>query len=335
MAATKTDTLNYRGELFLTAQNSTPFLREVLANGSRFGAFEYNESVESAVGAGAQNPVSEDASVTGTTAVTATKTPSTNICQIDMRGVEVSFAKFGETYSTMSGLNNSQEPSRPDELAFQQSHTMKKLVKDYEFSLLQGTYAGKVDTATATATRGITSKISTNSVDASSAALSTSLVDSTLLEMYNNGAEFGTVMAVCRPEYKQQLDKLYGTQPESRTEGGVNLQTYYTSLTTFNVLYTVNAPANTILFLDMDYIFAHWNIPDFSQVQSFAEEKGARGLSSGDIQMYDVDENGNVFNGLIWIPKLSTGASVGGWFYSHFGGDYGSELMHGKLINLA
>ncbi|NIU85088.1 MAG: hypothetical protein GWN64_16840 [Candidatus Thorarchaeota archaeon] len=332
MAMTKSDTPNYRGQLFTTAYQYNPFLAAVLANGSKFGPFTYAETVESPVAAGSQDVVSEDDAITGVTPDTAAKTQTTNICQIQMEGVEVSLKKMAEQYQTMAGINNAQDPSNPDGLAHQQVMKLKKIANDMEFSLLQGIFQTDTNTATASQTRGITSTVTTNAVAAGSIELNSNLIDTLMKDMFEAGAPMSRPVAVCSASDKQRLDKIYGTQPESRIEGGLNLQKYYTALGSFEVIYTKHVAANTFLMVDLDYLYARWNVPDFSQVTQYIESKGLTGVAVP--EMYDIDENGNIFNGLVWIPKLSTGASVGGWFYSHFGGEYGPETYHGKITGL-
>lgn len=63
MALTKTDTLNYRGELFLVGQYQTPFIRAISGRSARSNSFVFPMAQPYSLASASQPDITEDASV--------------------------------------------------------------------------------------------------------------------------------------------------------------------------------------------------------------------------------------------------------------------------------
>lgn len=314
MSITLSDTLNYRGELFLVGQNRTPFLNAIAGRSMRSNAFVYSMAQPWALNAASQPAITEDASVVAGTPGTYTRGEDTNTAQIFQYTVLVSYKKQSQS-GLMSGINTNQPNPVTDELTFQKTAALRQMAIDMEYTFLQGTYQAASTTGTAAKTRGIITGTTTNAVAASSAPLSRTMVDQLLRTMAGNGAVFQDSAILVNGFQKQQLSKLYEYVPQSRNEGGSNIQMIETDFGIFRVIYTPQMPTDTLLVADLSMC-----APVFVPVY-FSENNGMSVSSDG------VD--------VMWTPTGTTAASNGGFFYSQAGISYGAEEMHGKITGLS
>ena len=317
MALTKSDTLNYRGTLFIVGQNQTPFLNMIggLNGGRREPSPEFALTVQSSTGSAAQTVQTEDASVAAGTPTTFTKSQTTNTTQIAKYDAAVSFKKAAARVQA-SGLNNGETVSQPDSLTFQRQLQLLQMAKDTDYSFIQGTYQQAANTATAAQTRGILAGISTNATAAAGATLTKALVDAMLKGMYNQGALFSNLVLLVPATQKIVLSNIYGYAPESRNVGGVNIQQIETDFGLIGVTLEPNMPAASLAAVEMSVC-----TPVFNPV-IFDEGNGA---------MVDLVSGQDV----IWVKTAVTTAQFGGFYYSQVGLDYGPETYHGKITGLA
>ena len=119
MALTKSDILNYRGNLYIVGQNQTPFLSMIggLNGGKRVPSPEFSTSVEGATNSASQNTQSEDIASAAGTPTTYTKTPKNNTVQIMKYDAAVTFRKSSSSNGWFGGLNNAEAGSSPDSLS--------------------------------------------------------------------------------------------------------------------------------------------------------------------------------------------------------------------------
>lgn len=314
MALTKTDTLNYRGELFLSGQNKTPFLNAISGRSMRSSSFTYSMAQPWALASASQPAITEDASVVAGTPTTTTRSEATNTAQIFKYDVAVSFKKQSQ-YGLMSGINTNQANPVADELTFQKMAQLRQMAIDMEYSFLQGAYAAATNTATAAKTKGIITGTVTNAVAASSAQLSRPLIDSLLRTMAGNGSSFTNPAILVNAYQKQKLSTLYEYVPQSRNEGGANIQLIETDFGIFQVMYVPQMPTDTLLIAELAACY-----PVFVPV-SFSEGDG----------MHDTLDGVDV----LWQPTAVTAASRGGFVYAQAGIGYGAEVEHGKITGLA
>lgn len=307
---------NFIGELFLIGANKTPFLNMIgglQQGGKMISSFEFDVAQPYALEAASQPAVDETTSLTAPSPVTYVREQDTNTCQIYHRKVGASYAKLAtsKSVSVVAGgagtffVDLSQAQTRvASELDFQIDAHLRQIAIQVEYVFLRGTYQRATSVATAAKTRGIVTACSTNSVNASSAALTTTLIDQLVRTMAGNGAEFGQPVIFANAFLVQKISALYGFAPEDRNVGGVAVKRIVTDFCEIDVVWAPQMDTNTILLADMSVCK-----PVFCEVP----EKG-----------------------LLFYEELGkTGAAETGQIYGIIGLDYGPEEYHGKLINVA
>lgn len=159
---------NYSGLLYNKANTKTPFLNMIS------GRVKYTNSVEFVCGQyytseeGAIPSISETASLTAPTATFVTRSQMSNVTQIFMESVAISYAKQSNM-ATLSGVNLAGQQANPqDELSFQVARKMEKIKRSIEKTFIQGTYNKATTDATVNKTRGMVAAITTNVISAES-----------------------------------------------------------------------------------------------------------------------------------------------------------------------
>jgi hypothetical protein len=312
-AATVWNCPNYTGELYLIGANRTPFLNMIgglQGGGVRTVAdFQFPLAQPWALEAASQPAITETASLTAPTPWTYVRAQDVNTCQIWQRQVSVSYAKQSVTGAVVADpttglIDITDGQPVANERDFQINAHMRQLAVDIDYTFLNGAYQQATSAAVAAKTRGIITACSTNSVDASSAALSKTLIDQLLRTMATNGSEFLQPVVFCNAFQKQQFSNIYGYAPEDRNVGGTNIKMIETDFAELGIVWAPNVPAGTILVADLAFC-----APVFLPVP----EKG-----------------------VLFYEELSkTGASEKGQIYGQVGVDYGPEEMHGSITNLA
>ena len=314
MAMTKTDTLNYRGELLQIGGKQTPFLNLIAGRSRRSGAFLFPLAQTWNLAAASQPAISEDDSVGTLTPTTTARSEATNTVQIFQNTVQVSLKKQS-TSGFMSGINTNDPNPVVDELTFQKNVQLKQMALDMEYAFLNGVYANATTTATAAKTRGIITGITTNTVAAAGAALTKPLIDKLLRTMADNGSPFTDPVIFVNGYQKQQLSHLYEYVPQSRTVGGANIQLIETDFAQMGVVYDPQIPAGTLLIADISVLS-----PVYVPIVP---------LSNGGME-FSMDGAE-----VLWQPTAVTAAAYGGYMYSQCGIDYSAETYHGTLTGLA
>lgn len=317
MALTKSDTLNYRGTLFVVGNNQTPFLSMIggLNGGRREPSAEFSLTVQSTTNVASQNVQSEDTAAAAGTPTTYAKAQTNNTTQIMKYDAAVTFKKAAARVWA-SGLNNGEEVSQPDSLTFQRQMALLQMAKDIDYSFIQGSYVQAANTATAAQTRGIIEAVTTNAVAAAGANLTKALVDTLLKNMYNNGSLFQNIVLLVPATQKVNLSNIYGYAPENRNVGGINIQQIETDFGLVGVTLEPHMPSNSLVAVEVSVC-----TPTFNPV-IFDEGNGA---------MIDLVNGQDV----IWVRTAVTAAQYGGFYYSQIGLDYGPESYHGKITGLA
>ena len=331
MAYTDREDLNYLGTLLLSGQNRTPFLRDVMlgqdtpVNASNdptsvdmfanmmarvrtFPAYIFPMTQPYSLASASQPAITEAASVASQTATTITRSQITNTAQIFQETVEVSYAKLS-TYGELSGVNVSGEVNPvQNELMFQMKAQMQQIARDMEYSFLNGAYQAASDATTAAKTRGVITASTVNTVDASSAALSVALIDSLVAEMVGNGAEVDGCTIYVNAFQKLAINNLYKYAPQSRSQGGTNIEEIYTTFGRLGVRYSPDVPAGTLLVVDTRQCK-----PVFVPV---VMEDGSRVM--------------------VAVESLGKIAASNKWqIYAQAGIDYSHAQFHGTITNLA
>lgn len=309
-AATVWNCPNYLGELFqIGAQGKeTPFLTMMggLSGGNvlQTDSFDFPTSQDWALEAAAQPAITETASLTAPTPTTYVRDQSDNTTQIFQEQISVSYSKQSVA-GKLSGLSIEGVNEVRNEKDFQIMANLLQIAKDVNYSFLNGVYQQATDAGTAAKTRGILTATTTNAVAASSADLSTDLMDALFVAMANGGAKFTNPVIFASALDVQRLSNLYGFAPQDRTIGGVDVNVIIAPLVgRVGVIWDANVPAGSLLLADMNVC---------KPVVTPVPEKGV----------------------LFFEELAKTGASEKGQIYGQLGISYGPETYHGKITGLA
>lgn len=200
--------------------------------------------------------ISETTSLSAGTAKFYAKTPVLNTCQIMKYDIIVSDLREAATDQIVSSTFLGVAP-QVSEFDVQSSLKQLQFNTDWEYCILQGSYVARSAVGAVVAMGGLTDStigIQTNTVNASSAALDADMVSELLVKMVGNGAPMQNIALVAKPTYIDQLNTLYGFAPQDRNVGGVMLRQIYTSMGPVSLIMTNNAPANTLLAVNMPYV---------------------------------------------------------------------------------
>jgi hypothetical protein len=189
------NTLNYSGLLYNKADTSTPFLNLISGN------VKYTNSVEFVCGQfytseeGVIPAISETASLTAPDATFVTRTQLSNVTQIFMESVAISYAKQSNM-ATLSGVNIANQTANPqDELDFQVARKMEKIKRSIEKTFIQGEYNKATNDTEINKTRGMLEAITTNVVAAGGKGLDLWLLDEAVAGIKGNGGDIDNIYA--------------------------------------------------------------------------------------------------------------------------------------------
>lgn len=169
--ATSFGVLNYSGMLFNKGNTRCPLSSIIGGRAKTTNHVEFVTGQEYTTGGGAQPSISETASLTAPEASVITRTQKTNVTQIFMEAVGISYAKQSNM-GTLSGLNVANQQANPiNELDFQVAAKMQKVNRDIEFTFIQGTYNKATQDSEVNKTRGLVEAVTTNTKAMSSKPL--------------------------------------------------------------------------------------------------------------------------------------------------------------------
>ena len=333
MAMTKTDTANYRGQLFTTGAVETGFLRLIgndfdpmtgLVSGAgtrarRVGAKQFATSVNYTPDAGAIPNLAEDDVVSSLTPTTKTATQTFNTVQLFQEVVGVSWFAGSQATGIASGINVNEPIVGVTSLAQQAAWHLQQMAIDMDYTFINGTYQADSTTATAAKTRGLLSAISTNSVNASSTAISQELIDELLVDMDGNGAQMQDMYLIADANQIMKINNIYGVAPRDRMVGGTGITQIVTPLGNILNIYRVrNMPTTSVAIIDRSVIRPVF-LPITPEVLMATGTTDLSGVQFGDIT---------------WAKIGRAGASEQGFWYSQAGLDYGPEVYHGEITSL-
>lgn len=155
---------NYTGVLFQLTPSDTPFFSAIggLTGGRQTTSIEFEWETFDLADA-AQNVALEGADAP--TLSGRVRANVTNVCQIQHAAVGVSYTKLAAV-GLKSGSNNDLSNPITNELDWQVEQKLKEMVRDIEYSFIQGTYQKPANNSTARQTRGLLAAITTNVVTA-------------------------------------------------------------------------------------------------------------------------------------------------------------------------
>lgn len=303
---------NYTGILHQLTPSDTPFFSAIggLTGGGQttspefeWQTFDLRAAAQDTALEGADAPSDENRVRAGVS----------NIVQIHHETVGVSYTKLAAT-GQKSGVNNDASNPVRNELDWQVEQMLKQMVRDVEFSFIQGTYQKPADNTTARKTRGLLSAITTNVIAkdggaGSPVALSEEDVLDLLQSVWDNGGiqESETATILVNSVQKRKLTKIFvtdkGYQEASRNVGGVNVQTIETDFGRLNIMLDRHMLASALAVVSLEQCMpVYQEIP--GKGHFFAE------------------------------PLARTGAKDRTQLYGEVGLAYGNEKAHGKITNL-
>ncbi|MFE6866015.1 DUF5309 family protein [Kitasatospora sp. NPDC057692] len=158
---------NYTGMLHLLTPTDAPFFSAIggLSGGGQTTATQFEWQVEDLRAAGQNVALEGQDAPTDQNRVRASVD---NICQIHHETVGVSYTKLA-AFGQHSGLNIEAANPVTSELDHQVELMLKQMIRDIEWSFLNGTYNKPADNTTARRTRGLLQAITTNSQNAGTA----------------------------------------------------------------------------------------------------------------------------------------------------------------------
>ena len=283
---------NYTGELFTSDLINTPLLSMIggMTGGMMTENFEFTTDSQYDQETAAQPAITETASLTAPTAISYVRSQNKNVTQIFHEQVSISYVK-ASNQGRLSGINTAGAVNNViNEKDWQISKALEKIARDVEYTFLNGAYQIATDAGTANKTRGMIASSSVNTVDASSATLSKPLMDSLLLEMFNNGSMFKMPVIFCGGFQKQKISDIYGYAPEDRNIGGLNIKQIETDFGNIAVAPAHRfMPAATLLIADLSVV---------SPVFQLVPEKGL--LFYEDLAKTGASEKGQIFGQIGW-----------------------------------
>jgi hypothetical protein len=295
--------------LFNKGNTRTPFLSMI------GGKTKYTSSVEFVLGQeyasedGDIPNISETASLTAPEASYITRAQTSNVTQIFMDAVAISYAKQSNM-NTLSGVNVAGQQANPqNELDFQVANKMRKLSRAIEKTFIQGKYNKAKTDAEVNKTRGMDEAIVSNTVDAEGKALNIWLVEKLVNKIEKSQGDITNLTLWVDNTSFQQL---HGNAVEMgvqvgafrANEYGIQVRDLYLPSTTVHIAKGEFIPEGTA------YLFNFETIAPVEQ---------------------PVPGKGNFF-----LEQLAkTGAGEKYQLFGQIGLDYGNEAYHGKITGLS
>lgn len=256
------NTPNFSGQLYTASPVETPLLTMIGGMGGaralQTNNFEFPTCSLYEYPAATQPDISENASLTAPTPYTFVRTQNTNVTQIHMETVSVSYDKMANG-GRLSGINTAGQTNNVmSEVDWQTQRTMEKIARDVEYSFINGIYQTTTASGTARKTRGMLAAAGTT-LDAANADLTKTMIDGIMKEAWANGALFRDFYFFVNGTQKQKLTALYNAVtgfilPATRNEGGVNITSFETDFGRVNIVLDKFMPDAAILGADLSVI---------------------------------------------------------------------------------
>lgn len=316
-AGTEWNLPNYAGQLLTPDHEVTPLLN--IIGDLNGGAGMITENFEFPLNSyyehetAAQPSITETASLTAPTALEFVRAQEKNVVQKHHQAVTVSYDKLAGR-GRMSGINTAGAMNAaPNELDFQVATHLKKVRRDVEYTIAQGSYQIATSAGVASKTRGLNAAAvaAGNTVAAAGADFDKTLLDTLLITMDDNGADFENMVIYATLFQRQRITEVYGLTERSRTMGGMAIDTIKTEVGDIGVLQAKSGfqAAGTIGLYDMAKVR-----PVFMLVP---------------------DPDGG-FKGIFFLePLAKDGASEKHQLFGYFGLDYGASWFHGSITGLS
>lgn len=306
--ATSFGVLNYSGMLFNKGNTRCPLSSIIGGRAKTTNHVEFVTGQEYTTGGGAQPSISETASLTAPEASVITRTQKTNVTQIFMEAVGISYAKQSNM-GTLSGLNVANQQANPiNELDFQVAAKMQKVNRDIEFTFIQGTYNKATQDSEVNKTRGLVEAVTTNTKAMSSKPLGLWDIADMVKKIYGANAPTDGLCLWCDATtlFQVNADAVQNgltVVPAAREINGIALSSVVTPIGVVYLYLGECLPAGTALLLNLNVI-----APVYQPVPG----------------------KGNFF----LEPLAKTGAGEKYQLFGQIGLDHGPEWYHGKFTGI-
>lgn len=308
--ATSFGVLNYSGMLFNKGNVRTPLSSIIGSRAKTTNHVEFVTGQEyTAGGDGSQPAISENASLTAPDATVVTREQKTNVTQIFMESVGISYAKQSNM-GTLSGINIENQQANPvNELDFQVAAKIQKVNRDIEYTFINGVFNKATSDATANKTRGLIPAITTNVTAMGNKPLGLWDIADMVKKIYGANAPTEGLCLWCDAITLFQInaDAVQNgltVVPAAREVNGIALSSVITPIGVVYLYLGECLPAGTALLLNLDVI-----APVYQPVPG----------------------KGNFF----LEPLAKVGAGEKYQLFGQIGLDHGPEWYHGKFTGIS
>ena len=308
--ATSFGVLNYSGMLFNKGNVRTPLSSVIGSKAKTTNHVEFVTGQEyTAGGDGSQPGISETASLTAPEASVVTREQKTNVTQIFMESVGISYAKQSNM-GTLSGINIENQQANPmGELDFQVAAKIQKVNRDIEYTFINGEFHKATKDSEANKTRGLVPAITSNVTAMGNKPLGLWDIADMVKKIYGANAPTDGLCLWCDAVTLFQInaDAVQNgltVVPAAREINGISLSSVITPLGVVYLYLGECLPAGTALLLNLDVI-----APVYQPVPG----------------------KGNFF-----LEQLAkTGAGEKYQLFGQIGLDHGPEWYHGKFTGIS
>lgn len=188
------NTPNFSGMLFNKGNTKTPFSTMIGGNRKYTNHTEFVTGQEYETATGSQPEISEAASLTAPEASVITREQKTNVTQIFMESVGISYGKQSNM-GTLNGVNVAGQQANPiSEEDFQIAAKMAKIGQDIEYTFLNGVYQKSTGDAVANKSRGLLTAIASNVLDANGKMLTFMLLCEALKSIHESNGDITNIV---------------------------------------------------------------------------------------------------------------------------------------------
>jgi len=308
--ATSFGVLNYSGMLFNKGNVRTPLSSIIGSKAKTTNHVEFVTGQEyTSDGDGSQPGISETASLTAPDASVVTREQKTNVTQIFMESVGISYAKQSNM-GTLSGINIENQQANPmNELDFQVAAKIQKVNRDIEYTFINGEFHKATKDSEANKTRGLVPAITSNVTAMGNKPLGLWDIADMMKKIYGANAPTDGLCLWCDAVTLFQInaDAVQNgltVVPAAREINGIALSSVITPLGVVYLHLGECLPAGTALLLNLDVI-----APVYQPVPG----------------------KGNFF-----LEQLAkTGAGEKYQLFGQIGLDHGPEWYHGKFTGIS